>query len=105
MSPIEFYCENYNFRTKGFSNLNRFVTTLTSTINFWFRFVTILTSTINFMSMDFDYLNYVTSTKLKKVYDKNIKPVREGFKKKKKSAEFSALFKTHPPNSQSAEKK
>jgi len=33
--------------------------------------------------------------------------IREGFKKKKKkkSAEFSALFKTHPPHSQSAEKK
>ena len=29
--------------------------------------------------------------------------LREGFKKKK-SAEFSALFKTHPPHSQSAEK-
>ena len=25
--------------------------------------------------MDFDYLNYVTSTKLKKVNDKNVKPV------------------------------
>ena len=25
--------------------------------------------------MDFDYLNYVTSTKLKKVGDKNVKPV------------------------------
>ena len=63
--------------TKGFSNLNRFVTTLTltSTINFLFRFVTTLISTINFMTMDFDYLNYVTSTKLKKVNDKNVKPV------------------------------
>ena len=61
--------------TKGFSNLNRFVTTLTSTINFLFRFVTTLISTINFMTMDFDYLNYVTSTKLKKVNDKNGKPV------------------------------
>ena len=29
--------------------------------------------------------------------------IREGLKKK--SAEFSALFKTHPPHSQSAEKK
>ena len=27
------------------------------------------------MTMDFDYLNYVTSTKLKKVNDKNVKPV------------------------------
>ena len=27
------------------------------------------------MTMDFDYLNYVTSTKLKKVGDKNVKPV------------------------------
>ena len=27
------------------------------------------------MTMDFDYLNYVTSTKLKKVNDKNDKPV------------------------------
>ena len=43
------------------SNLNRFVTTLISTINC--------------MTMDFDYLNYVTSTKLKKVNDKNVKSV------------------------------
>ena len=27
------------------------------------------------MTMDFDYLNYRTSTKLKKVNDKNVKPV------------------------------
>ena len=27
------------------------------------------------MTMDFDYLNYVTSTKLKKVNDKNVKSV------------------------------
>ena len=27
------------------------------------------------MTMDFDYLNYVTSTKYKKVNDKNFKPV------------------------------
>ena len=27
------------------------------------------------MTMDFDYLNYVTSTKLYEVIDKNIKPV------------------------------
>ena len=27
------------------------------------------------MTMDFDYLNYVTSTKIKKVNDKNVKPV------------------------------
>ena len=44
--------------TKGFSNSNRFVTTLISTINL--------------MTMDFDYLNYVTSTKLKKVNDKPV---------------------------------
>ena len=44
--------------TKGFSNSNRFVTTLISTINF--------------MTMDFDYLNYVTSTKLKNVNDKSL---------------------------------
>ena len=37
-----------------------------------FRCVTTLISTINFMTMDFDYLNYVTSTKLKKVYDKPV---------------------------------
>ena len=30
---------------------------------------------INFMTMDFDYLYYVTSIKLKKVNDKNFKPV------------------------------
>ena len=30
---------------------------------------------INFMTMDFDYLYYVTSIKLKKVNDKNVKPV------------------------------
>ena len=47
--------------TKGFSNSNRFVTTLISTINF--------------MTMDFDYLKYVTSPKLQKVNDKNVKPV------------------------------
>ena len=40
-----------------------------------FRFDTTLFSTINFMTMAFDYLNYVTSTKLKKVNDKNVKPV------------------------------
>ena len=27
------------------------------------------------MTMDFDYLNYVTSAKLKKANDKNVKPV------------------------------
>ena len=27
------------------------------------------------MKMDFDYLNYLTSTKLKKVNGKNVKPV------------------------------
>ena len=32
-------------------------------------------STINFVTIDFDYLNYETSTKLKKVNDKNFKPV------------------------------
>ena len=47
---------------KGFSNLNRFVTSLTSTITFWFRFVTTLISTINLLTIDFEYLNYVTST-------------------------------------------
>ena len=47
--------------TKGFSNLNRFVTT--STINF-------STMTEVKMTMDFDYFNYVTSTKIKKVNDK-----------------------------------
>ena len=31
-------------------------------------------STINFVTIDFDYLNYETSTKLKKVNDKNFKP-------------------------------
>ena len=30
---------------------------------------------IYFMTMDFDYLYYVTSIKLKKVNDKNVKPV------------------------------
>ena len=31
-------------------------------LTFWFRFVTTLISTINFMTMNFDYLNYVTPT-------------------------------------------
>ena len=44
-------------------------------MTFRFRFVTNLISTIDFMKMDFDYLNYLTSTKLKKVNDKNVKPV------------------------------
>ena len=29
------------------------------------------------MTMDFDYLNYVAPTKLKKVNDKNVKPVTQ----------------------------
>ena len=41
-----------------------------------FRFDTTLFSTINFMTMAFDYLNYVTSTKLETVNDKNEKPVK-----------------------------
>ena len=40
-----------------------------------FRFVTTLISKINFMTIDFDYLIYLTSTKLKKVDGKNVKPV------------------------------
>ena len=58
---------------EGFSTSNGFFTTLTSTINFLIYTI----STINIMSMDFDYLNYVTSTKLKKVNDKNVKSVSQ----------------------------
>ena len=38
-------------------------------LTFFCRFITTLISLINFMTMDFDYLNYVTSTELKKVID------------------------------------
>ena len=61
--------------TKGFSNLNRFVLLQLLTFRFRFRFVTTFISTIDFMKMDSDYLNYLISTKLNKVNDKNIKSV------------------------------
>ena len=38
--------------------------------------------------MNFDYLNYVTSTKLKKVNDKNVKPINNLILKKS----FLTLF-------------
>ena len=57
------------------SNLNRFVLLQLLTFRFRFRFVTTFISTIDFMKMDSDYLNYLTSTKLNKVNDKNIKSV------------------------------
>ena len=40
------------------------------------------------MKMDFDYLNYLTSTKLKKVIGKNVKPVSHLILK----ISFSTLF-------------
>ena len=69
--------------TNGFSYLNRFVTTLTSTINFLTRgsedltlsYIRNKTMTKLKMTMNFDNRNNVTSSKLKKVNDKNVKPV------------------------------
>ena len=50
-----------------------------------------------------DFLGVGISALCPKVWKNITIQLREGFKKK--SAEFSALFKTHPPHSQSAEKK
>ena len=50
--------------TKGFSNSNSFVTTLTSTINFLTRGLQDLTRTVLYMKQ-----NYVTMTKLKMTID------------------------------------
>ena len=41
----------------------------------------------------------------KYIYGQKASWIREGFKKKKKSMEFSILSKTHPPHSPSMEKK
>ena len=50
--------------TKGFSNLNSWVTTLTSTINFLARSLEDLTLSVLYMKQ-----NYVTITKLKMIID------------------------------------
>ena len=46
--------------------------------------------------MDFEYLNYVTSTKLKKVNDKNVKPVSHFILKISFLTLFNHIFHLRP---------
>ena len=84
LSPVfdllQFSCNFITLWQKDFliqiNYINRFATTLTSTIDFLTRGLEdLILSYIwtKLCDMDFDYLNYVTSAKLKKVNDKNVK--------------------------------